>query len=655
MVNWLEKQWLPQIKRWAYFYRKDRLMVSINTNNGVKRQNETFKHSYLKKLQNLSLTSMLTVLIEEHFPDLYNRYCEINTKSSGQYRQYSSYLPSFLHHRPRHFVKYCLQKMSLAQHIDSSGLLVREPGMFTCQSFTNSGEFYDVSFGDSVTMPNCTCHDWKTTGYLCKHFFAIFNKYPALNWYTLSKLYINKPFLNLDSEIAFSKKPISPTLNQQIITEKETEHKEINSNDKKLEALPKQKTWFNTKAAAFRDLAKQLINDSFIIENEEVLENGIDILKTIKNLFDNSIPNEQGVHLQPIVKKNKGKFQKLNIPQQKKHDFLKIFKKKRHGVGAEKRRSLKNFTIVTNNKKKKLPLETVEVETCENLETEKDEFSVAWNMFNNNNLLNLPLETDMETVQGEHCIDWFTLDNNRFILPQAEITIIKNNDMLTDLSINAAQFILQNQFHVKSGFQDTIFGKKYLFKEEKGQFIQVLHTGQYHWITVSNVNCPVDTIYYYDSLFHGKVNDHVKKQICNIYKTKGKILTVQILKCQQQINGVDCGVFAIANAFNILNKTDVGTLSLDRNKIRSHFLECIGNRNFAPFPLSQAEAPFNKEKIITLEISCSCRSYWLWYHAKNPALHMVQCDTCSEWFHRKCENISDKIFKKINAEKYWTC
>ena len=59
---------------WAWFYRKDRLMVSINTNNGVERQNETFKHTYLNKHHGCSLTGMLSILIEDYFPESFERY-----------------------------------------------------------------------------------------------------------------------------------------------------------------------------------------------------------------------------------------------------------------------------------------------------------------------------------------------------------------------------------------------------------------------------------------------------------------------------------------------------------------------------------------------------------------------------------------------------
>ena len=53
--------------------RKERFMVNINTSNGAERQNETFKHTYLKKHHGSSLTGMLSILIEEYFPEQYER------------------------------------------------------------------------------------------------------------------------------------------------------------------------------------------------------------------------------------------------------------------------------------------------------------------------------------------------------------------------------------------------------------------------------------------------------------------------------------------------------------------------------------------------------------------------------------------------------
>lgn len=59
-----------------------RFLVSINTNNGTERQNESLKYQYLKDRNNNSLSGMITVVTEEYFPDKYRRYsnCQRQTK-----------------------------------------------------------------------------------------------------------------------------------------------------------------------------------------------------------------------------------------------------------------------------------------------------------------------------------------------------------------------------------------------------------------------------------------------------------------------------------------------------------------------------------------------------------------------------------------------
>jgi hypothetical protein len=51
-------------------------IVGVNTNNGLERQNQVFKYTYLQRHKNNSLSGMLSVLIEEFLPDNYNRYCK---------------------------------------------------------------------------------------------------------------------------------------------------------------------------------------------------------------------------------------------------------------------------------------------------------------------------------------------------------------------------------------------------------------------------------------------------------------------------------------------------------------------------------------------------------------------------------------------------
>ena len=86
-------------------------------------------------------------------------------------------------------------------------------------------------------------------------------------------------------------------------------------------------------------------------------------------------------------------------------------------------------------------------------------------------------------------------------LPDEEIELITGNRMLTDLTIDKCQKILKNQFHAQYGLQDTVLGQKLMFKEQKGEFVQILHNGNYQWVAISNINCSKDEINSYDSLY----------------------------------------------------------------------------------------------------------------------------------------------------------
>ena len=59
-----------------------------------------------------------------------------------------------------------------------------------------------------------------------------------------------------------------------------------------------------------------------------------------------------------------------------------------------------------------------------------------------------------------------------------------------------------------------------------------------------------------------------------------------------------------------------------------------------------------KGKRVITELFCSCRMPWDKQDGKRRATHMACCDKCEEWFHRSCENIPDRVFKKMSQ---WKC
>ena len=75
--------------------------------------------------------------------------------------------------------------------------------------------------------------------------------------------------------------------------------------------------------------------------------------------------------------------------------------------------------------------------------------------------------------------------------------------MLTDLTIDKCQKILENQFHAQNELQDTIYGQNVCSMNKRE-----------------------------NSRFHDAIRDRVKMQICNVFKCSGKELTVDVKVCQ---------------------------------------------------------------------------------------------------------------------------
>ena len=60
--------------------------------------------------------------------------------------------------------------------------------------------------------------------------------------------------------------------------------------------------------------------------------------------------------------------------------------------------------------------------------------------------------------------------------------------MLTKVVLDRCQQVLKSQYKMRYGLQDSALGQKLILKEERGEFVQILHNGSYHWVVVSNIN-----------------------------------------------------------------------------------------------------------------------------------------------------------------------
>ena len=117
-----------------------------------------------------------------------------------------------------------------------------------------------------------------------------------------------------------------------------------------------------------------------------------------------------------------------------------------------------------------------------------------------------------------------------------------------------------------------------------------------------------------DSKFHYSLSVQTKKQISAFLHCQLKTIHATILPVQQQIGGVDCGLFAIAFLQFILFlscKQNPIEVSFEQSIMRDHILKCLKNNRLKMFPPTEHSKKICKEKVIKLELYCTCRQIWV--------------------------------------------
>ena len=108
---------------------------------------------------------------------VYN-YCDFNIRYSNSYRRYSTDILQFLRNRPGLYQALLAKSNIGLKHWLFWNYKYRKWN-FTVVSFSsNFKQRYELcfGFGDTCSMPKCSCNDWGRTGYLRKHFFAYFKE-----------------------------------------------------------------------------------------------------------------------------------------------------------------------------------------------------------------------------------------------------------------------------------------------------------------------------------------------------------------------------------------------------------------------------------------------------------------------------------------------
>ena len=105
-----------------------------------------------------------------------------------------------------------------------------------------------------------------------------------------------------------------------------------------------------------------------------------------------------------------------------------------------------------------------------------------------------------------------------------------------------------------------------------------------------------------------------------------------MIPVQQQANGVDCGVSALAFCQYVLavglNPTNI---LFDRSKMRRNLMSCLESNNMTRFPTLVDQSPKQcKSKAIKLRLYCSCRMHWV------PSDEKIKSRYVLFWIHSQC-------------------
>lgn len=256
------------------------------------------------------------------------------------------------------------------------------------------------------------------------------------------------------------------------------------------------------------------------------------------------------------------------------------------------------------------------------------------------------LQAMAEKTLSEDEINILSDDKNTMWIPYLFLTNMDKaildtpNEWLNDRLIFAGMPLLKKEYTHIAGFMDPVMRCNF-----KGQtFVQVVHNQSAHWLTATNIDCPVGVVRVYDSL-HFAPNLCVKQALALMCHTTKSLLELQSMDVARQVGSADCGLLALAYATSLCLGQDPVNVTYDQMHIRSHFLQCILDGKMTAFP-GICNRTVRKPIAFTtsIKIYCSCR------HIYVKGQRMIQCHACREWYHATCINLSDSAFAEAAEE-----
>ena len=86
-----------------------------------------------------------------------------------------------------------------------------------------------------------------------------------------------------------------------------------------------------------------------------------------------------------------------------------------------------------------------------------------------------------------------------------------NDDIILDVHLN-----LKKNDPTMQGLHNPILGPVHLLTKVINPFMQILHTGGYHWVCISSLGCSNGIVNFYDNLYYNVITKEVEEPGINL-------------------------------------------------------------------------------------------------------------------------------------------
>jgi len=171
--------------------------------------------------------------------------------------------------------------------------------------------------------------------------------------------------------------------------------------------------------------------------------------------------------------------------------------------------------------------------------------------------------------------------------PAEDWKLLQSKSWLNANLINSGMELMKLKFPHINGLQNCTLSDTLNFKPLHDEFVQVLNCSGTHWICVSTFGCPPGKVNMFDSMRSDDIPLNTKEAIATLVCTTRKSILLSFVDVQQQLNGYDCGLFALAYTSSICNGVDLMMINYSRHESRSHF-KCLTKGEHQDFPVESS-------------------------------------------------------------------